>query len=66
MYEICHSILRSDNEVERRWSIAKSVRSSSRICLTLLMLDSIIFLKVNKKYFGLHAVIQAINTERRA
>eukprot|EP00171_Calliarthron_tuberculosum_P001491 IDg1491t1 len=65
-YVNCNFILGSVAEVERLWSIAKNVRSSSRKSLTPLLFESILFLKVNKEYWNLEVVIQAMNVERSA
>ena len=50
-YRKCEFILGSVAEVERLWSIAKNVRTVNRRRMTPILFESILFLKVNHRYW---------------
>ena len=52
----CDFICGSVAEVERLWSVAKKVLTNNRSCLTTVMFETLIFLKINEDYWDLQSV----------
>jgi hypothetical protein len=60
-YNDCSFIFASSAEVERLWSLAGNVFTNERRSLTKLLLEAIIFLKVNRRLWSDAAVFKAYN-----
>ena len=57
----CDFILGSAAEVERLWSIATNVLTDERKNTSPLMLEALLFLRVNERLWDASTVKQAIN-----
>lgn len=59
-YRNCDFILGSAAEIERVWSAAEKILTSDRFRTHPILLETILFLRFNKKYWNKHTVMQAI------
>ena len=57
----CDFILGSAAEVERLWSLAENILTDGRMSITPLMLETILFLKVNRRFWDATSVSRAMN-----
>ena len=60
----CDFILGSAAEVERLWSIANHVLTDERKKTSPLMLEALLFLRVNIRLWDIHTVKQAYHMSR--
>lgn len=60
-YINCNFVIESAASVERLWSIIVNILSDNR---TPLLLESIVFLKINKSYWDLSLIREALNISR--
>jgi len=63
-YMNCSFILGSVAEVERLWSIAKNILRDNRKSMTPIVFESLLFLKVNSKYWNQALVSEAMRACR--
>lgn len=61
-YRNCHFILGSAAEVERLWSICNYILTDHRKSLTAVLFESLVFLKVNVKFWDLNLVCEAMRS----
>ncbi len=59
-------ILGSSATIERMFSIARSICLEDRQSETPFLLDSLVFLKVNRKYWDLQIVMKAMNNLKQS
>ena len=59
-YRNCDFALGSIAEVERLWSIAKNARTVNQKSITPLLFECILFLKINKSYWDIGLVCEAM------
>jgi hypothetical protein len=59
-YVNCDFIYGSAAKVEWLWSLAKMILSSQRASLTPLMFESLLFLRVNERFWDLNTIIEAL------
>lgn len=60
-YVNCEFIYGSSAEVERLWSVAGYVLTAQRMGMTPQMLEAILFLKLNSRFWGLELCVRAIS-----
>ena len=63
-YRNCDFILGSAAEVERLWSIATNVLTDERKKMSPLMLEAVLFLRVNCRLWDVQTVKQALHMSR--
>ena len=63
-YGNCHFILGSVAEVERLWSICDNVLNDHRNRMSPLLFECIVFLKINKRFWGVAQVAEAMKMHR--
>lgn len=63
-YENFNFVLVSVAEVERLWFTTKKILSGNRKCTTPILFETLVFLKVNKKYWDLPLVAEAMKVTR--
>ena len=63
-YMNCDFILGSAAEVERLWSIATNVLTDERKKTSPLMLEAVLFLRVNSRLWDVQTVKQALHMSR--
>jgi hypothetical protein len=59
-------ILASAAEVERLWSIASDIMQTNRRGMSPMLLEALLFLKINRRFWDLNAVRRAMNNVRIA
>ncbi len=59
-YRNCDFVLESEAEVGRLWSIAKNLLGTQRMYMTPIMLEALLFLRMNKSYWDLSLVSTAM------
>ena len=59
MYKNVDYIVGSAAEVERLWSTVKHILTSERTRLTPILLEALVYLKVNSDYWGIEEVVKA-------
>jgi hypothetical protein len=57
-------ILASAAEVEQPWSIASNVMQTNRRGMSPVLLEALLFLKINRSFWDVHAVLKAMNDVR--
>lgn len=65
-YNNCSFIMSSVAEVERLWFVARNIVSNNRKSMSPVLFESLIFLKVNIKYWDIHTVSEEIKMARSA
>ncbi len=63
-YRNCDFVLGSVAEVERLWSIAKSILGTQRMHMTPITLEALLFLRMNKRYWDLSLASTAMAQSR--
>ena len=64
-YRNCDFICGSAAEVERLWSVAKKILTNNRYHLTVVMFETLMFLKMNEDYWDLQSVHAAHSMARK-
>lgn len=58
-------VLGSTAEIERLFSAAGRILTDTRISMTPMLLETLLYLKVNRKYWNFRTVIQAMSKSRK-